>query len=291
MAIARPSVSLRMNVVKMASTHAMIFQGVIGTVTNSKVDQIGIRILQKIIKGICHMNNRHPSLLTICLSAAAFIVALACGCPSAGSASGFEPRDSDPKAPQAAGHISNPKDEQPNTATEHQHDVEVRIIWVDPYTKHRRLNENDVWTVHIGVMLIDRREHPEQADKNGLRFLSRAGSPDIEIAADWPDRWAPENPPSLTPPIFLSGPLYRTIYEIEENRFAVIGTAAFQIPEKPQAGVYEMRFKPGVWEGRFHYDATSSTTWFPFILHGDEPPPGGHLRDRLPWLKPNQNEK
>ena len=77
--------------------------------------------------------------------------------------------------------------------------------------------------------------------------------------------------------------MYSKIYEIEDNRFLVIGTAALPIAEQPQAGVYEMRFKPGVWKDRYRYDGTSSTEWFPFILHGDEPPPlAEHRPDRLP---------
>ena len=122
-----------------------------------------------------HMNVEPRSFAYCCLSMAVFVASLACGCPSAGSASGLEARTSDPKESKATGHDINPKKEPQNAINQRRGDVEIRIIWVDPYTIHRRIGETDMWTMHIGVMLIDRREHPEKAEKNGRRLLSRAG--------------------------------------------------------------------------------------------------------------------
>lgn len=179
--------------------------------------------------------------------------------------------------------------------------IELRVVWVDSYPEYSPLRDFDMWKLHIGALLIDRRENPEDSraevlDAGGILLNHLTMRPRmaiqmrridaVEQSSTYlaPDKFERQKQAGVgvMGQLWNVGPRRRSIMQIEDDRYSVVGLAVTYLSEKPEEGVYELRFSPDYWGERSGGPAMiPSGHWHAFVATHDQPP--GRVVDRLPW--------
>lgn len=172
--------------------------------------------------------------------------------------------------------------------------LDVRIGWVDQWVEFDAAGETwtrDQWRLPIGVIATGQGDglhrdvnqtlaiwplwHPREVVE--VRPLGAGPGQTLELAptvekrdqSDW----------QHYPPMLRS----LTTLNLPEDRFAAMGMTYVTLWEKPQPGVYEIRFRTDANWTLVYRGISAESRWVPFVISGHDTPTESHPTDRVPW--------